>query len=201
MRLMAVWSPVARGRSRRPDLPPLGRGVRSGLPTPPEDEVRDRQDSGGADDRDGCRSLPTARASSPFFAHSTISPIDTTACSGMATSSSSRSGWVRQAFARQVFTAVPFLRRMIWRLPDICHRAGYGRGRPLSGSTKAGISSGWAVSYHVSPWRHQIPQRDLTRSRGTSERVQRLSWTRYCAVRDVCSQTLLSCQLLQECSR
>ena len=45
MRLTAVRSPVARGMSKRPGFPPLRRGVESGLPTPSEDEVRDRQDS------------------------------------------------------------------------------------------------------------------------------------------------------------
>jgi len=36
MRLTAVRSRVARARSKRPDLPPLRRGVESGLPRPPE---------------------------------------------------------------------------------------------------------------------------------------------------------------------
>jgi hypothetical protein len=51
MRLTAVMSPVAGDRSRRPDLPPLGRGSNQGYRAPPEDEGRDRQDSSRVDER------------------------------------------------------------------------------------------------------------------------------------------------------
>jgi hypothetical protein len=56
---IVVSAALASGISiRRSDLPLSRRGVESGLPTPADDEVRDRQYSCGADDRGGCNPRP-----------------------------------------------------------------------------------------------------------------------------------------------
>jgi fatty acid desaturase len=69
------------------------------------------------------------QGSRPSFADSAISAIDTITCSGTAISPGCRSGWARWRFFWWVLlTAVPFLCRMTWRLPDTYHSAGHGRG-------------------------------------------------------------------------